>query len=379
MRKVPNSNTIRVLETIRQGQIGGGESHLLDLVENLDKSLFEPVVLSFTDGPMVDRLQQMGIATHVIPTTRPFDVTRWKAVKQFIAAQNVQLVHAHGTRAHSNVSWAARKLHLPVVYTVHGWSFHDNQPFPLKQLRILGEKYLTRRATVNISVSQSVHETGQHHFAGYQSVIIPNGINQQKFNPDRALKDIRAELNIPRASLLALFLARFTEQKQPLTMIRAFEAAAAQHPGLCLLMVGDGELKKEADALVAASPYRDRIFMQSFRQDVPDILAAADLYVLPSLWEGLPLGLLEAMAMGKAVIASRADGTREVIRHENNGLLVAVEQLQEQVTAALLQLAHDAPLRARLGQEARATISNTYSAANMTRQVEAIYKRLVKQ
>jgi glycosyltransferase involved in cell wall biosynthesis len=373
------SKKIRVLETIRQGQIGGGETHLLDLVENLDKNLFEPVVLSFTDGPMVDRLQQMGIATHVIPTTRPFDITRWKAVKQFIAAQNVQLVHAHGTRAHSNVSWAARKLDLPVVYTVHGWSFHDNQPFLLRKLRILGEKYLTRRATVNISVSQSVHETGLQHFAGYQSVIIANGINQQKFNPERALKDIRQELQIPRESLLVLFLARFTEQKQPLTMIRAFEQAAAQHPGLRLLMVGDGELKKEADALVAASPYAERIHMQSFRQDVPDILAAADIYVLPSLWEGLPLGLLEAMAMGKAVIASRADGTREVIQHEKNGLMVEVDHLQQQVTAALLQLARDASLRARLGQEARATISSTYSAANMTRQVEEIYKRLVKQ
>jgi glycosyltransferase involved in cell wall biosynthesis len=369
---------IRVLETIRQGQIGGGESHLLDLVENLDKNLFAPVVLSFTDGPMVDRLKNMGIPTHIIPTTKPFDFSKWGQVKKLIDAEKIELVHAHGTRAHSNVSWAARKLHLPVVYTVHGWSFHDNQKFPLKNLRVFGEKYLTKKATVNISVSASVHETGQKYFSDYKSVIIPNGINQQKFNPARALKDIRSELNIPKDSILVLFLARFTEQKQPLTMIRSFCKAAAKNNNLRLLMVGDGELKREADALVAASGMSNKIFMQTFRQDVPDILAAADIYVLPSLWEGLPLGLLEAMAMGKAVIASKADGTKEVIQHNANGIMVSVENLEEEVANAINLIASDAALRARLGEQARATITTTYSASKMTRQVEEIYKELVK-
>jgi glycosyltransferase involved in cell wall biosynthesis len=370
---------IRVLETIRQGQIGGGESHLLDLVENLDKNIFDPVVLSFTDGPMVERLKNMGIPTHIIHTTKPFDFSKWKQVKRFIESQNVQLVHAHGTRAHSNVSWAARKLNLPIIYTVHGWSFHDNQSFPLKKLRVLGEKYLTGRASVNISVSQSVHDTGQKYFNRYQSVVIPNGINQQKFDPARQLKDIRNELGIPKDSVLVLFLARFTEQKQPLTMIRAFQKAAANNHQLRLLMVGDGELKREADALVAASGISNKIFMQSFRQDVPDILAAADIYVLPSLWEGLPLGLLEAMAMGKAVIASKADGTKEVIQHNVNGIMVNVENLEAEVTNAVTKLAADATLRRQLGEQARATISSKYSAANMTKQVEDIYRRLVQK
>jgi glycosyltransferase involved in cell wall biosynthesis len=370
---------IRVLETIRQGQIGGGESHLLDLVENLDKQIFDPVVLSFTDGPMVERLKGMGIPTHLIHTEKPFDFFKWKQVKRLMEAEKIELVHAHGTRAHSNVSWAARKLNLPIVYTVHGWSFHDNQSFPLKKLRVLGEKYLTGKANVNISVSQSVHETGKKYFSSYRSIIIPNGINQQKFNPARELKDIRSELGIPKDALLVLFLARFTEQKQPLTMINAFQKAAAQNNQLRLLMVGDGELKREADALVAGSGMSNKIFMQSFRQDVPDILAAADIYVLPSLWEGLPLGLLEAMAMGKAVIASKADGTKEVIQHETNGIMVNVENLEQEVTNAILRLAGDASLRQRLGQQARTTVTSGFSAAGMTRQVEEIYQQLVQK
>src|SRR5215471_4460681 len=92
---------IRVLECIRQGKIGGGESHLLNLVEYLDKSRFESVVLSFTQGPMIDRLQQMGVGTDVIYTVKPFYLTKWGKVKELLKEKKVDLIHAHGTRAAS--------------------------------------------------------------------------------------------------------------------------------------------------------------------------------------------------------------------------------------------------------------------------------------
>ncbi len=156
-----HSNKIRILETIRQGQIGGGESHLLSLVENLDKDRYEPVVLSFTEGPMVDRLKEMGIQTEVIYTEKPFDFSKWKRVKAFIEANNIQLVHAHGTRANSNVFWATKKLKLPLVYTIHGWSFHDDQNPLIKKVRVMGEQLLTNKSDINISVSASNQQSGK--------------------------------------------------------------------------------------------------------------------------------------------------------------------------------------------------------------------------
>src|ERR1700743_769638 len=98
---------IKVLECIRQGKIGGGESHLLNLVEYLDKNRFDPIVLSFTSGPMIERLLKMGIGTEVIYTERPFDISKWRKVKDFLKKEQVDLIHAHGTRASSNVLWAA--------------------------------------------------------------------------------------------------------------------------------------------------------------------------------------------------------------------------------------------------------------------------------
>ncbi|HJU45881.1 MAG TPA: glycosyltransferase family 4 protein [Chitinophagaceae bacterium] len=365
---------IKVLECIRQGQIGGGESHLLSLVENLDKDKYEPVVLSFSDGPMITRLQQMGIKTHVIYTEKPFDITKWSRVKQLLKEENIELIHAHGTRANSNILWAARSLQIPVIYTIHGWSFHQDQHPLIRSIRILGEKYLTSRSDINISVSASNKRSGEHYIKAFKSIVVNNGIDTAKFSPAGTFKNIRQELNIPADAVLVIFIARFTHQKQPLALIRAFQEVLVTVPDLRLLMVGDGDQKQEALEMVNTPDIKDKIYFQSFRQDVPDLLAAADIFVLPSLWEGLPIGLLEAMAMGKAIIATDVDGTKEVIRHRENGLLVKVGRVA-MLASALSELGKDQSLREALRQKALETVRQQFDAKYMTREIETIYKK----
>ena len=369
---------IKILECIRQGQIGGGESHLLSLVENLDKNIFEPVVLSFTDGPMIDRLEAMNIPVHIIPTLKPFDFTKWKQVKQLLIKEKVELVHAHGTRANSNVLWAARSLGIPVIYTVHGWSFHPDQKPLVRNIRIMGEKYLTSKTNLNISVSKSNQESGKQYIPSFQSLVINNGIDLRKFNPGLPFKNIRSELNIPADKVLVLFIARFTSHKQPLALVEAFAKAHEQNPALYLLMVGDGDQKEEAKGLISKLNMQDHIRLESFRQDVPDVLSAADIFVLPSLWEGLPIGLLEALAMGKAVIASNVDGTSEIIQDGKNGILVDTSNLILNLTKALVDLSRDKNKMNAYRKEAIATITEKYNAENMTREIESVYKKILK-
>lgn len=371
------SKRIKVLECIRQGQIGGGESHLLSLVENLDKTQFEPVVLSFTDGPMIDRLKQINIPVEVIHSTKPFDVRKWKTVRKFIRKQNVDLIHAHGTRANSNVLWAAKSLGIPVIYTVHGWSFHPDQNSLVRKIRILGEKYLSSKSDLNISVSSSNQQTGQNCIPSFSSVVINNGIDLQKFNPDKIYKNIRAELNIAGDVILILFIARFTSHKQPLSLIKAFAGALFHNPQMHLLMVGDGDEKHQAIQLINELEIKDKVTLEAFRQDVPDVLAAADIFVLPSLWEGLPIGLLEAMAMGKAIIASNVDGTSEIIKDGENGLLVDTRNLIPNLIKALAELSQSKTRRKQLEQNAIGTVNEHFNAVHMTRQIETVYKGLL--
>lgn len=232
----------RVLETIRQGKIGGGESHVLDLVASLDKTAFEPIVLSFTEGPMITALQKMNIPAFVIESEKAFDISVWKKVKKFMEDQRIDIVHVHGTRANTNVLWAARRLGLPVVYTIHGWSFHDGLHPLAKRLRIAAEKFITRKTQVNICVSESNRQTGIKALKGFSGIVVRNGINLQKFNPGAQYPDLRAEYGIPGNKLLVCFIARMTYQKDPVGMIRGFATALQQAPQLHLLMIGDGEL-----------------------------------------------------------------------------------------------------------------------------------------
>jgi glycosyltransferase involved in cell wall biosynthesis len=367
----------RVLETIRQGKIGGGESHVLDLVASLDKTVFEPVVLSFTDGPMITALQQLNVPAFVIESEKAFDISVWRKVKKFIQEQRIDIVHVHGTRANTNVLWAARNLGLPVVYTIHGWSFHDGLHPLAKRLRIAAEKFITNRTQMNICVSESNRQTGIKAFNTFNSIVVRNGVNLQKFNPDATYPDLRAAYNIPANKLLICYIARMTYQKDPVAMIRAFALALKSKPQLQLLMIGDGELK--ADAMQAASELNvaGQVIFDGFRQDVPAVLHAADIYCLPSLWEGFPIGVLEAMAMGKAVIASDVDGTKEAIKDGENGLLVPAGNT-EALASAIVKLATDHALRTQLQQNAKAAIVAHFNVAEMTEKISAVYRQLCK-
>ena len=150
---------IKVLQAIRQGQIGGGESHVLNLINFLDKDHFEPIVLSFTPGPMVDKLRANGICTHVINCKSSVDITMWRQVKALLEKEQIDLIHVHGTRANMNVVWAAKRCGIPIIYTVHGWSFHPDQSFLVRNIRILAERMLTRLANLTITVSDSNFKT----------------------------------------------------------------------------------------------------------------------------------------------------------------------------------------------------------------------------
>ncbi len=367
---------IKVLHTIRQGKIGGGESHVLTLVQELDKTRFEPVVLSFTPGPMVDELNKMGIETHVIYTERGFDFGKFGIIKKFLQDNKIQLVHNHGTRATSNLWWACKKLGIPMLYTVHGWSFHDDQSFVKKNARIASEAFLTRKVDVTISVSYSNQETGRGCIKGFQSKVIRYGIDLKKFNADGVVSNIREHYKVNPNHVLIGYIVRMDVQKDPINMIKAYKQVCDARKDVTLLMIGEGPLKAETLELIKTLGISDRVIVDNFRQDVPNVLAGIDVYCLPSLWEGLPIGMMEAIAMRKCVVVSAVDGSKEIIKDGENGLLVT-PQKPEELAKALIKVIDDADLRAKLGQNALKTVQEEFNAVTMTRKIENLYMEVL--
>jgi glycosyltransferase involved in cell wall biosynthesis len=371
-------NKIKVLQTIRQGQIGGGESHVLDLVRNMNRDEFEPVVLSFTEGPMVDRLRAEKIATYVIDTLKPFNLATFNNVQAIMRSENIDILHAHGTRALSNTLFPAKSLGLPIIYTVHGWSFHQDQMFPVKKIRELSEKFLTSNVDLTINVSNSNQKDGISRLNMKRSKVVNYGVDLMKYTPNRPLKDITTELGIVPGKTTVGFIARMTTQKDPFTMVRAIAYVKKLCKDMQFIFVGDGDLKEATVELARELDVMDMIRFHPFRQDIPEVLKAIDIYCLPSLWEGLPIGMLEAMAMRKTIVATPVDGTKEALKNDFNGILFPCQD-HEQLALALLRLHFNPTLMEEFSERAFQTVRKTFDLKTGVEHNENIYRSMMQK
>ena len=370
---------INVLEVIRQGQIGGGESHLLDLIYFLDKKKINPICLSFTDGEMINRLIQMGISCHIIKTDKPFDLGVQKNITKLIQDENIQIVHAHGSRAASNILFPIKKLHLPFIYTVHGWSFHDDQSIIVKKLRAWTEKLICHYAKEVICVSQSNKKTGLKEFGLKDALVIENGVNLEKFNPDNQYKDLRKQLGFSSSDFIIGFIARCTKQKNPLIFLKALNKVHSINPTIKGLFVGEGDMDADVNEYIHNHHMDAYLFRSKFRTDVPNLLQMIDVYCLPSLWEGLSIALLEAMAMRKTIIATPTDGTTELIRNKENGIIVPFNNTNALVDEiiALSKSPEECKLYGKAAQEIIEKRFNAKRVADIVTQIyETVYKEL---
>jgi len=368
---------IKVLEVIRQGQIGGGESHVLDLVDGFDKSEVEPIVLSFTGGHMIDTLRHWGVKCYIIETTRAFDPLVFGKITDLVKEENIELIHAHGSRAASNLLWTQKQTGLPMIYTVHGWSFHQDQSMLVQKARAKSEELICSQCRRVICVSESNRQTGEEMFGLSNAVVIENGINLHRFDRNGTYEDVRTKLGFKETDYVPALIARMTIQKNPIVFAKAVQQANLQNPHIRGLMIGDGDLKGEVKDFIRDNRLFQVIRQVPFRTDVPDVLHSIDLYCLPSLWEGLSIALLEAMAMAKPIVATPTDGTKEVIENEVNGLLVDFDNA-DQLTDAILRL-YDHPDEARrYGEAAYSVIEQRFNSLRVSEAVTSIYKEICR-
>lgn len=363
----------KVLEVIRQGQIGGGESHLADLVELIDKKDIEPICLSFSHGEMISRLEKLGIKCYVIETTKPFNIAIQSRIKQIIKEEMISIIHAHGTRAASNVLLLSLLLGIPLIYTVHGWSFHNDQNRFTYTLRKWSEKLICHFATRVICVSEGNAETGRKTLHLTNPIVIKNGVNLNRFNTTKQTTLLRKDFGFDDSDFVIGFIARCTKQKNPIGFLEAIKEAHQSNNHIKGLFIGEGDMDAEVNDFIANNHMETYVYRSLFRTDIQDILPLIDVFCLPSLWEGLSIGLLEAMAAGCAIIATPTDGTQELIVHEKSGIIVPFNSTQE-ICNSILHLLNDKDLLDKCRQNAAMLIQQKFNAQYVADSVADIYK-----
>jgi glycosyltransferase involved in cell wall biosynthesis len=292
------------------------------------------------------------------------------------------LVHTHSSKAGILGRLAARRAGVPcVVHTVHGWGFHEHMSPPKRALYVGLEKRALRWTDRLVSVSNETTRVGLAAGIGRAAdyTLIRSGIPLDRFGPDAERRRVmRAELGYADDDVVIISVGRLSAQKNPMDFVELAERLAEAAPRAKFLYVGDGPLRGEVEARLAGGTVADRVRLAGLRRDVPDLMRASDLFVLTSLWEGLPRVAPQALATGLPVFAYDVAGTREIVRNGENGALVAPRDVGALVER-LIPLATEPSRLRELSERTVAGFDRSFSEDAMIAALEQLYDGLIAE
>ncbi|MDR3599933.1 MAG: glycosyltransferase [Desulfosporosinus sp.] len=312
----------RILHIIGGGEIGGAEHHVLSLLKGLDRTRFYPQLVCLTQGPFAALARAADIPTQTFPMRYPLDLAPLPGLIRWARRLGINLIHTHGSRANLLGRLGAKWLGLPCLSTVHSSLAHDYLS-PWSAHLALGLDRLTLPLTSGI-IAVSNHLAQEVTGRGGQNIItIYNGQSPLAFDdPAHARHQFRQEWKIPRDAFVIGTIGRLHPTKGHTYLIEAITKLRLNFPNLHLLLIGDGPLRQDLESKLRHNlvPFT----LTGYLPHAYEALPAMDLFVLPSVSEGMGLVLLEAMQAGVPIVANAVGGIPELVRAGKDGLLVPV-------------------------------------------------------
>ncbi|MEZ4859677.1 MAG: glycosyltransferase family 4 protein [Caldilineaceae bacterium] len=379
---------IKVLHPITRLIIGGAQENTVLTAQLLDKADWEVTIVSGpqtgSEGSLIETVRAAGIPLILEPTLvreiSPIkDLLALLRLTRLMRRDGYTIVHTHSSKAGILGRWAAKLAGVPIiVHTVHGWGHHDRQ-HPLVRAYYIWLEKLTLPVTDKLIVVSALNiEKGLADGIGKREdyVVIRSGIELDRFgHPQVARAVTRAAWGIPVDVPVVGTVTRLSPQKAPLDFVRAAAQVAASHPQAWFMMVGDGPLRADVEALAAEVGIADRLVLTGLRRDVPELMAAFDLFALSSLWEGLPRVLPQAMATGLPIVATACDGSAEAITDGENGYLVPPGD-PAALAVRLCRLLDDPAQAEHFGVAGQERVAE-FSDQRMVSQIAGLYQSLL--
>jgi glycosyltransferase involved in cell wall biosynthesis len=363
-----------VAELAGSSAYGGGERYLELLFERLDRTQYRPLLICPEPGSFVGRMEARGVETHLVhlaPLFNPFALWR---LTRLLVQERVTILQTHGARANFYGRIAGRLAGVPVIIsTVHN-SLKDYEVRPFTRWFYAVALRLTLSLVQRIiCVSDATRRDviDECPAAGAKVQTVHNGMDPSAFPSHQDRQAIRLKLGIAQGPVLVT-IGRLTEQKGHRYLLQALPGLLNTWPQLCCLFVGEGELQEALQRMATELGVERACRFVGVRADIADILASADLFVLPSLSEGFPFVLLEALAMGCPVVASRVNGIPELIEDGKTGLLVPARDLQA-LALAIQELLNDPVAASRMGAAGRTVVREQFTADRMVANTTAIF------
>lgn len=373
---------LKVCFIITKLELGGAQKVALYTAQNLDKKDFESFLIcgggGILDAAAEKSLRVFKLKSLVREISPVKDLIALIMLFRILKKENPDIVHTHSSKAGILGRIAAKMAGIEtVIHTIHGYGFNETQKFPVKYLYIYIEKFCAFLTDKLIAVSKEDIKKGLHYGIAKENkfVLIRAGIDEIFFK--EPLIDGQFKKNLLKDEKLkaVVTVGPFKPQKNLSDFIRAAAIVCKENSGVVFLMVGDGEQRGKIEKLSLDLGVKDKILFLGWQSAIFNILHSCDIFVLTSLWEGLPCSAVEAMRCLKPVIANAVDGVKEIIKDGENGFLI--EPYNYQKTAEKIKtLLKDDALRLKMGRAAADSINEEFNIAYNVKQQEALYKRL---
>jgi glycosyltransferase involved in cell wall biosynthesis len=360
---------LRVLELLVSTDLGGGPAHVRDLVAGLAGAEFQFTVAGPPGGPYEREFAALG-APFVSVRADRLSVGVLRRVVHLIRERGIQVVHSHGKGAGLYGRLAARLTGAAAIHTFHGIHY---QNYPRLYLTV--ERYLARHgyAVVHVSASQEREALALGLAPAGRSRLLVNGVDSARVRALARAPLSREVLGLAADALVLGTVARFDPVKGLDVLVRAFAQILARRPDAQLLLVGDGPEAPRLRELAGALGLAACVVFAGAVKDAARGLVALDLYVSASQREGLPLALLEAMACGLPVLATRVPGNVDVVKDGVTGVLVPPGDPAGLARAAV-ELLEDPARRRALGEAGRERVESHFALSRLVTEMGDLYR-----
>jgi glycosyltransferase involved in cell wall biosynthesis len=368
----------RILYLIWSLDLGGAEQVIIDLVRHIDRTQFQPAVCCLNEkGRLASSLEKEGIPVvalqhHARSLFFSFDPSIVLALCRLVRKWKIDLIHTHLFSANLWGRIAAKCTGIPVVSSEHGVDAWRNP------LHLTLDLVLTLVSKRVIFVSQALREfhARLNPFLKRRSCVIYNGIEFKKFEIDASPAEIRKTIGLDKSHTVLGIVGRVAREKAHVDFIHVVQRLTQEHAGVVGLIVGEGELLNELKKLVNKKGIQDHIVFLGYRNDLPRIYQAMDVFVMTSLSEGFPLAVLEAMAAGVPIVATNVGGIPECVKDGEDGRLVSPGD-RSAMTQAISNILTDPVLALSLAANARKRVKEHFSLEAMVRNYESLYRYIL--
>ncbi len=363
----------RVLILNTTFKVEGPNAVLFELVRHLDPRRFRPIAACMhAGGPVRAQYDRAGVETHDFDMRALGDARVVPAIVRFIRRHGIDLVHAQLLRAEFYGTLVARVAGVPSVLTVANTDpYRAGWRHPVK--RVLS-RTAVGLATRVVAASEGVREYVARHqgVPANRMVVVHNAIDPAAYASNTPPADLLQRLRQDPGNVVICAAGRLDPQKGLEHLLRALAIVTRDRPHVKAIILGEGPLRSPLEQLAADLRLGDRVTFGGFRQDLPAVFAVADIFVMSSLWEGLPMALLGAMAAGLPVVATRVAGHTDVVRDGETGWLVPAAA-PDALANRLAMLIDRRDLRRRMGEASRLRIALEFNAPTMARAYERVY------